>query len=65
MSGVACAKVVLAEAEIPQAISHAFRSGNIGIMDYYNLRNVQADTDMRNSIGGGATGDEPNPEGGA
>lgn len=46
------AKVVLAEAEIPQAISHAFHSGNLGIMDYYNLRNVQADTDMRNSISG-------------
>jgi uncharacterized protein YqfA (UPF0365 family) len=44
------AKVVGAEAEIPLAIAEAFRSGNLGIMDYYNLRNVQADTDMRNSI---------------
>jgi uncharacterized protein YqfA (UPF0365 family) len=44
------AHVVLAEAEIPKAISQAFREGNLGIMDYYNLRNVQADTDMRSSI---------------
>jgi len=44
------AKVVLAEAEVPQAISYAFREGHLGIMDYYNLRNVQADTEMRNSI---------------
>ncbi len=44
------AKVVEAEAEIPKAISEAFREGNLGVMDYYNLRNVQADTDMRSSI---------------
>ncbi|MCF8240001.1 MAG: flotillin-like protein FloA [Melioribacteraceae bacterium] len=44
------AKVVEAEAEIPLAIAEAFREGNLGIMDYYNLRNVQADTDMRNKI---------------
>jgi len=44
------AKVVLAEAEIPRAIAEAFRKGNLGIMDYYRLRNIQADTDMRNSI---------------
>lgn len=44
------AKVVEAEAEIPKAISEAFRSGNLGVMDYYNLRNIQADTDMRNTI---------------
>jgi uncharacterized protein YqfA (UPF0365 family) len=46
------AKVVLAEAEIPMAISHAFREGRLGIMEYYNLRNVQSDTEMRNSIAG-------------
>ncbi len=46
------AKLVEAEAEIPQAIAEAFRSGNLGVMDYYNLRNVQADTRMRRSIGG-------------
>jgi uncharacterized protein YqfA (UPF0365 family) len=44
------AKVVLAEAEIPKAISQAFREGNLGIMDYYHLRNIQADTEMRSSI---------------
>ena len=46
------AKVVLAEAEIPRAIAQAFREGNLGIMDYYALKNIQADTDMRKSIGG-------------
>ena len=46
------AKVVLAEAEVPKAISQAFREGNLGIMDYYSLRNIQADTGMRRSIGG-------------
>jgi uncharacterized protein YqfA (UPF0365 family) len=46
------AKVVEAEAEVPRAIASAFREGNLGIMDYYRLRNVQADTDMRSSIAG-------------
>ncbi|UOG74701.1 flotillin-like protein FloA [Hymenobacter tibetensis] len=44
------ARVVEAEAEIPKAMAEAFRSGNLGIMDYYKMRNVQADTDMRDSI---------------
>ncbi|MGY2130883.1 flotillin-like protein FloA [Hymenobacter sp. HD11105] len=44
------ARVVDAEAEIPKAISEAFRSGNLGIMDYYKMRNIQSDTDMRDSI---------------
>ena len=44
------AKVVLAEAEIPMAIAEAFRTGRLGVMDYYNLRNIQADTEMRSSI---------------
>jgi hypothetical protein len=44
------AQVVLAEAEIPRAIAEAFRSGNLGVMDYYKLRNVQADTSMREAI---------------
>ena len=44
------AKVVEAEAEVPLAIAAAFRSGNLGVMDYYNLRNVQSDTDMRTNI---------------
>lgn len=46
------AKLVAAEAEVPQAIADAFRSGNLGVMDYYNLRNIQADTKMRDAIGG-------------
>lgn len=44
------AKVVSAEAEVPLAISEAFRGGNIGIMDFYRMQNVQADTDMRSAI---------------
>ncbi|MCZ7643824.1 MAG: flotillin-like FloA family protein [Planctomycetota bacterium] len=47
------AQVVLAEAEIPRALSEALRTGKMGVMDYYNLRNVQADTSMRETIGGG------------
>jgi len=45
------AKVVLAEAEIPMAMAEAFRKGNLGVMDYYKFRNVQADTQMRENIG--------------
>ena len=44
------AKVVEAEKEIPLAISDALRSGNLGVMDYYRLRNIQADTDMRENL---------------
>jgi uncharacterized protein YqfA (UPF0365 family) len=47
------AKLVLAEAEVPLAIAAALKSGNMGALDYYNLRNVQADTLMREQIGGG------------
>ena len=46
------AKVVLAEAEIPKAMADSFRSGNLGIMDYYRMKNIQADTSMRDSIAG-------------
>ncbi|HEY8297774.1 MAG TPA: flotillin-like protein FloA [Candidatus Baltobacteraceae bacterium] len=46
------ARVVEAEASVPQAIAEAFRAGNLGIMDYYRLKNIQADTDMRGSISG-------------
>jgi uncharacterized protein YqfA (UPF0365 family) len=53
------AKVVLAEAEIPMAIAESFRSGNLGIMDYYKMRNVQADTNMRNRLGGSGEGSSP------
>jgi uncharacterized protein YqfA (UPF0365 family) len=46
------AKVVLADAEVPLAISHAFREGKLSVMDYYGLQNLQSDTGMRNSIAG-------------
>lgn len=44
------ARVVEAEAEVPRAMAEAFRSGNLGVMDYYKMKNVMADTDMRESI---------------
>ncbi len=46
------ANVIQAEAEIPKAIAQAFISGNLGVMDYYKMKNVQADTEMRQSISG-------------
>jgi uncharacterized protein YqfA (UPF0365 family) len=52
------ARVVESEAEVPRAMAEAFRSGNMGIMDYYRMKNVQADTDMRGAI---ASGEEPSP----
>ncbi len=51
------AAVVLAQAEVPKAIAEAFRNGRLGVMDYYQLRNIQADTDMRRSIGGKTGGE--------
>lgn len=54
------AKVVEAEAQIPQAMADAFRSGNLGIMDYVRMKNVEADTSMRDSI---AKGDKKTTEG--
>ena len=51
------ARVVDAEAEVPRAMATAFREGNLGIMDYYRMKNVQADTAMREAIAGG----EPEP----
>ncbi len=50
------AKVVQAEAEVPLAIAQAFKAGQLGIMDYYNLRNLQSDTEMRSSIAGEGAG---------
>ena len=50
------ARVVEAEAEVPRAMAEAFKQGNLGIMDYYKMKNVQADTAMRSAIAGG---DEP------
>ena len=46
------AKLVEAEAEVPKALSEALRAGNMGFMDYYNLKNIAADTDMRSSFAG-------------
>jgi len=61
------AKVVEAEAEIPRAMAEAFRHGNFGIMDYYRMKNVQADTAMRDSIAGTGHGPSasstPQPQG--
>jgi uncharacterized protein YqfA (UPF0365 family) len=48
------ARVVEAEAQVPLAMADAFRSGNLGVMDYYRMRNIQADSSMRESIAGGA-----------
>lgn len=52
------AKVVAAEAEVPKAMSEALRSGNIGVMDYYNMKNLMADTDMREFIAKGVEKDD-------
>lgn len=46
------ARVVEAEAQVPLAMADAFRAGHLGVMDYYRMRNIQADTGMRESIGG-------------
>jgi len=48
------AKVIEAESQIPMAMAEAFRSGHLGIMDYYRMRNIQADTSMRESLGTGS-----------
>ena len=57
------AKVVEAEAEVPKAMAQAFREGNLGIMDYYSMKNIQADTGMRESISGGKEGSESSTPG--
>lgn len=49
------AKVIEAEAEVPKAMAEAFRSGNLGIMDYYKMKNIEADTTMREAIAKPAT----------
>lgn len=57
-------KVVEAEAEVPRAIAQALREGKLGVMDYYNLQNIQADTSMRSSLSGldakNKSGSDPN-----
>lgn len=52
------AKVIEAEAEVPLAMAEAFKSGNLGIMDYYKMKNIEADTGMRDSIAGSSS-DKP------
>jgi uncharacterized protein YqfA (UPF0365 family) len=54
------ARVVEAEAEVPRAMAEAFRQGNLGIMDYYRMKNIQADSSMRESIAEDG-GNEPTP----
>ncbi len=49
------AEVVKAESEVPRAMAEALKSGNIGVLDYYKLQNIQADTKMKNDIGSGVT----------
>ena len=57
------ARVVEAEAEVPLAMAEAFRKGQLGVMDYYQMKNVVADTDMRNSIAGpGKDTKKPGPD---
>jgi uncharacterized protein YqfA (UPF0365 family) len=58
------AKVIEAEAEIPKAIAEAFVKGNLGVMDYYKMQNVQADTEMRQAISGGGKGSNPSTSSG-
>ena len=56
------AKVVEAESEVPKAMAHAFREGNMGIFDYYNMKNIVADTGMRDSIAGSTDESSPEPD---
>ena len=53
------ARVVEAEAEVPKALAEALRGGKLGVMDYYQMRNIMADTDMRQSIGRAGKTDQP------
>ena len=54
------AKVVEAQAQVPLAMAEAFRKGNLGVMDYYKMENIQADTGMRKSIGEPDGDEDPN-----
>jgi uncharacterized protein YqfA (UPF0365 family) len=56
------AKVKEAEAEVPRALAEAFRTGNLGVMDYYRMKNIQADTEMRSSISGAGGETAPRPD---
>lgn len=55
------AKVIEAEAEVPKAMAEAFRNGNLGIMDYYRMKNIEADTSMRENIAKPTTGNTSQP----
>ena len=54
------ARVVEAEAEVPRAMAEAFRRGHLGIIDYSRMKNIQADSSMREAIAEGS-GEEPTP----
>ena len=56
------ARVIEAEAEVPKAMAEAFRSGNLGIMDYYRMKNIEADTSMRDSISKADDSEQPEKE---
>ena len=56
------ARVIEAEAEVPKAMAEAFRSGNLGIMDYYRMKNIEADTGMRDSIAKADDSDKTTPD---
>ncbi len=55
------AKVIEAESQVPQAIAEAFRNGNLGILDYYKMQNIKADTEMRENIAGGSSSEKNKP----
>ena len=55
------AKVIEAEAEVPKAMAEAFKNGNLGIMDYYKMKNIEADTSMRENIAKPAGGSSSQP----
>jgi uncharacterized protein YqfA (UPF0365 family) len=58
------AKVVEAEAEVPRAMADAFRSGNLGVMDYYKMKNIMADTSMRDAIAKPESGEKDDKKNG-
>ena len=57
----AAIKMTRPVSQIGPAMAEAFRAGNLGIMDYYRMKNIQADTDMRKSLGEGTGDDDENP----
>ena len=56
------AKVVEAEADVPRAMAEAFRKGNLGVMDFYRMQNIESDTDMRKAIAGDDSQDNDSRE---